>query len=58
MNKKELIVKISQISGVESSDCCQVIEALEIVLSEELETSSSIRNVFGKVYKLMGILKK
>lgn len=58
MNKQEVIAKISQLSGVEYSDCEKVIEALEQVLSEELETSNGIRNAFGKVHKLMGSLKK
>lgn len=58
MNKEEVIIKVSQFSGVEYSDCEKVIEALELVLSEELENSNGIRNAFGKVYKLMGFLKK
>lgn len=58
MNKKEVVIKASQLSGVEYSDCDKVIEALERVLSEELKTSNGTRNAFGKVHKLMGFLKK
>lgn len=58
MNQNEVITKASQLSGIEYSDCDKVIEALEQVLSEELETSGGIKNAFGKVYKLMGFLKK
>lgn len=58
MNKEEVITKVSQLSGVEYSDCEKIIEALEQVFSEELETSNGIRYAFGKVHKLMGFLKK
>jgi Bacterial DNA-binding protein. len=58
MNKQEVITKVSQLSGVEYSDCCRVIEALEQVLSEELEASDGLRNAFGKVYQLLEFLKK
>lgn len=58
MNKKEVITKVSQLSGIRHSDCCKVIEALEQVLSEELKNSNGIRNAFGKVYKLIKFLKK
>ena len=58
MNKKEVVKKVSQLSGVGYSDCEKVIDALEEVFSEELETSNGIRNAFGKVHKLMEFLKK
>lgn len=58
MNKKEVVTKVSQLSGIEYSDSCKVIEALELVLGEELETSNGKRNAFGKIYKLMEFLKK
>jgi len=57
MNKKEVVTKVSQLSGIEYSDCCKVIEALEQVLGEELESSDGIRNAFGKVYKLMDLFR-
>lgn len=57
MNKKEVITKVSQLSGIEYSNCIKVIEALEQVLSEELEASNGIRSAFGKIYRLMGYLK-
>lgn len=58
MNKKETIEKVSQISQVSISDCEKVLDAFEIVLSNELEDSKGIRSFFDKVYKLMSILKK
>ncbi|MBK5721812.1 HU family DNA-binding protein [Dysgonomonas sp. Marseille-P4677] len=58
MNKKEVITRVSQLSGIEYTSCDKVIEALEQVLSEELESSNGIRNAFGKVYKLIGFHKK
>lgn len=57
MNKKETIEKVSQISQVSISDCEKVLDAFEIVLSNELEDSKGIRSFFDKVYKLMSILK-
>lgn len=56
MNKKEVVIKVSQLSGIEYADCCKVTEALEQVLSEELKTSNGTRNAFGKVHKLIGFL--
>ena len=58
MNKQEVITKVAHLSGIGYSDCDNVIEALEQVLSEELEASNGVKNAFEKVYKLMGILKK
>ncbi|MDU1891489.1 MAG: HU family DNA-binding protein [Dysgonomonas sp.] len=58
MNKTEVIEKVSQLSGVEASDCTKVLNALEQVLNNELEASGSIRNFVGKLYKLLSILKK
>lgn len=58
MNKKEVIEKVSQLSGIELADCNKVIAALEQVLSEELEASDGTRNAFGKIYKLLGFLRK
>jgi hypothetical protein len=58
MNKKEIVTKVSHLSGIEYSGCCKVLEALEQVLSEELDASDGIRNAFGKIYKLIGFLQK
>lgn len=57
MNKTETIEKVSQISQVSPADCQKVLDAFEIVLSDELEDSKGIRHFFDKVYKLMAILK-
>lgn len=58
MNKAEVVTKVSQLSGVEYSDCSKVIEALEQVLGNELEDSNGVRNALDKAYKLIGFLKK
>lgn len=58
MNKKETLEKISEISQVSISDCEKVVDALERVLTEELETSKGISSVFDKVYKIMSFFKK
>lgn len=57
MNKKESIEKVSQLSQVTTSDCEKVLEALEIVLSDELANSKGVSNVFDKLYKIMSMLK-
>jgi len=58
MNKKETMIKISDLSGIEYSDCCKVIETLEQILSKELDASNGIRSTFNRVHKLMEFLKK
>jgi nucleoid DNA-binding protein len=58
MNKKETLEKISEISQVNISDCEKVVDALERVLTEELETSKGISSAFDKVYKIMSFFKK
>lgn len=57
MNKTELIREVSRISGIESSDCIKVMDALEQALSQELESSQSVRNAFDKIHGLMSILR-
>lgn len=58
MNKMNVIERVSQISNVEPMECNKVLEALELVLSEELKSSRGIRYAFDKISKLMDILKK
>lgn len=57
MNKKETIKKVSELSQVVYSDCEKVLEALETVLSNELQTSKGMSSIFDKIYKIMGVLK-
>lgn len=58
MNKREVVAKVSLLSGLKYSDCEKVIESLAQVLSTELEASGGIRMAFRTLYKLMGVLKK
>lgn len=56
MNKTDVILKVSAMSGVGSSDCEKVIDALEKVLEEEIG-SSGLSTGFEKFCKLLQILK-
>lgn len=56
MNKKGLLIKTSELSGVALPDCDKVLNALEQVLTDKLESSKSARSIFDKLYKLMTIL--
>lgn len=58
MNKRDVVTKVSLLSGLEYSDCDRVIESLAQVLGEELKNSRGIRAAFGKLHKLMDVLKK
>ncbi|MDR1403511.1 MAG: hypothetical protein LBJ60_07425 [Tannerellaceae bacterium] len=58
MNKREVVARASQLSGVEYSDCCKVVEALEQVLNDGLEASGGVKNALEKAYNLIGFLKK
>ncbi|MDR2917691.1 MAG: hypothetical protein LBV74_23105 [Tannerella sp.] len=58
MNKTEVTMKVSQLSGIRQEDCHKIIIALEQVLGEELNASNGVRNAFDKAYKLMGFLKR
>jgi len=58
MNKTNLIIKVSELSGVGSKECETVLDAFEKVFSNELSTSAGVGNAFDKVYKIMDFLKK
>ncbi|MEJ5091256.1 hypothetical protein D3C87_1414160 [compost metagenome] len=57
MNKKETIEKVSELSQVTITDCKKVLDALEIVMQEELANKKGIRNIFNMMYKVMGVFK-
>lgn len=57
MNKKETLEKVSELSQVTIADCKKVLDALEVVMQEELANRKSIRNIFDMLYKLMGVFK-
>jgi len=58
MNKRELLLKTSKLSGIETSACEKVLKTLEEVMSDELESSKNAKSFFEKLYNLMSILKK
>lgn len=57
MNKTNVISKVSEISGVASLECVRVLDALESVLSTELEASKGIGKAFDKIYKVMSLFR-
>ncbi|HCU46080.1 MAG TPA: hypothetical protein DF610_15610 [Sphingobacterium sp.] len=57
MNKKETLEKVSELSQVTIADCKKVLDALEVVMQEELANRKGIRNIFDMLYKLIGVFK-
>ena len=57
MNKTEVISKLSLATGLIEADCSKVLESLEDILREELESSKSVSNALDKVYKLMQLFR-
>ena len=57
MNKREIITKVSERSGISWEECEKVLDAFEEVLSDELSSSKKISGAFDKVYKLMSFVK-
>ncbi len=57
MNNQEMVLKVSQKSGINSPDCQKVLDALEQVLNEELENSKGVGDAFDKVYKILSFFK-
>lgn len=57
MNKKETIEKVSELSQVVYSDCEKVLDALETVISNELESTKGAKGLFDKIYRILGAMK-
>lgn len=57
MNNREVVAKVSELSGVHFDDCQKVLNAFEEVLSDELSNSKDIGRAFDKVIKVMDFLK-
>lgn len=55
MNKAEVILKVSEKSGINEEDCGKVLNAFEVVLSERL--SDSISGAFYKTYSMTSFIK-
>lgn len=53
MNKQETIEKIAVLSQVATADCEKVVDALEVVLGEELGKEKGFRNLFDLLYNVM-----
>ncbi|WP_144463027.1 HU family DNA-binding protein [Siminovitchia fortis] len=57
MNNSEVIMKVSEKSGVNADDCQKVLEAFEDVLSDELSNSKDISGAFDKFFNVLSFLK-
>ena len=57
MNKKETIIKISEMSGVNLTECEKVQGSFEVIFSNELSQSGGAINAFDKIYKVMSFIK-
>jgi len=58
MNRTEIILKLSEESGVNIDDCGKVINSLERILDEELSSSQGILKAIDKVYGLVSRFRK
>lgn len=56
MNKAEVILKVSEKSGINEDDCKKILNAFEEVLSDRLSDSKGV-SVFETVYKIMSFIK-
>lgn len=56
-NHNDVIMKVSELSGINVDDCQHVIVALEQVLSDELSHSKNVSGAFNKVYTILHFLK-
>lgn len=57
MNKKETIIKISEMSGVNLTECEKVLDSFEVIFSNGLFQSGGAINAFDKIYKVMSFIK-
>lgn len=58
MNKREVVSHVSHETGIEIGNCKQMIETLEVVLSEELQKADGVRSSLGRIFRLMDCLKR
>lgn len=57
MNKSEVVIKVSEKSGINQDDCSKVLNAFEEVLSGQLSDSKSISSAFDKIYSVLSFIK-
>lgn len=57
MNKKEILIKVSEISETEIERCEKVVDALEKVLENEFASSKGLSSAFDKFCKLINVFK-
>jgi hypothetical protein len=57
MNNAELIIQVSEVSGINTSDCEKVIKAFEQVLENKFAESQGAMNAIDKAYKILNYLR-
>lgn len=57
MNKQDLVIKVSEKSGINQDDCTKVLNAFEEVFSNRLSDSNSISGAFDKIYNVISFIK-
>lgn len=58
MNKKEVQLRVSKESGVNTADCEKVLNAFEKVFEAEIAGSRGVMSAFDKIYRIMSFIKK
>lgn len=53
MNHREVIARVSEVSGVNYNDCQKVLDAFEEVLSDQLLNTNEISSVINKVLSII-----
>lgn len=57
MDKAEVVLKVSEKSGIDEDDCRKVLDAFEEVVSNHLSDSKGVGAAFETVYKMMSFIK-
>jgi len=57
MNKIEVIMKVSEKSGINRSDCEKVLDAFEKVFENELSGSKNGMRALDKIYQVLSVFR-
>jgi len=58
MKKSEVILQVSEISGIDTVSCQKVLKALEQVFEQELSVSKKKEGWFNTAFNVMNFIKK
>lgn len=57
MTKEEVVLKVSEKSGINEDDCKKVLDAFEEVVSNHISDSKGVSAAFETIYKIMSFIK-